>query len=375
MDDTDRSTGPGIELVPIDVAAPTDEAVAGVAAVRERLRRELEPHDAPGGEAATRRRLAGIAQVREVAVEVVLARMDDVVVGLGAAIAPIAGDNAHLLQVNLVVVPEARRRGVGRALATWALGVARRRGRRLLVDVSHDTVPAGGAFARALGASEGMRSRVNELDLERHREHLFGAEGLVARWIADGPIRAPGYGIEALPRPLPEEVLEPFAVLQSSMNDAPRGTLDVEDHVYTAAALRDLDASSAARGDTTWTLLARRRGDGAFAGFTDLYWNSDNPRVAQQGDTAVAPEHRGHALGKWLKALMLERLHRERPDVRVVRTGNADTNAAMLGINVALGFVVAREAIVWQVATDELARRLERGRRAPPRGSATAKRT
>jgi hypothetical protein len=64
-------------------------------------------------------------------------------------------------------------------------------------------------------------------------------------------------------------------------------------------------------------------------------------------------------LGKWLKAAMLERLHRERPDVRVVRTGNADTNAAMLAINEALGFAVAREAIVWQVATDDLARRLE----------------
>lgn len=145
------------------------------------------------------------------------------------------------------------------------------------------------------------------------------------------------------------------------MNDALRGTLDVEIHVYSGASLRDLDAASAASGDATWTLLVRRRGgdDGAFAGFTDVYWNPGNARVAHQGGTAVAPEHRGHALGKWLKAHMLERLHCERPDVRVVRTGNADTNAAMLGINEALGFTVAREAIVWQVATDELALRLE----------------
>ena len=318
MHDPGPSVRPAIRLAPVDLAAPDEASVADVAAVREPLRRESQPHDAPAGVDATRRRLAAIAQVREMAVELVVARMDDAVVGLGAAIAPIAGDNAHLLQVDVAVVPRARRHGVGRALAAWTLDVAHRRGRRLII----------------------------------------GADGLVARWLADGPTRAPGYAIEELPHPLPAAVLEPFAALQRSMNDAPHGTLDVEDRVYTPAALRDLEAASAARGDVAWTLLARRQRDGAYAGVTDLYWNAGNPRVAQQGDTAVAPEHRGHALGKWLKAAMLERLHRERPEVRVVRTGNADTNAAMLAINEALGFAVAREAIVWQVATEELERRL-----------------
>lgn len=359
MTDPVPSVRPAVEIVVVDPSAADGSAVAGIAKVRRRLRRELEPLDALPDEESTRRWLGGLAQVRELAVELVLAHLDDDGVGIGVALAPVAGDNAHFVHVELSVVREARRRGVGRALARWALGVARRRGRRLVIGASHGTVPAGEAFARALGAREGLRSRVNELDLERHHEHLFGADGLVARWLADGPVRAPDYAIDWLPHPLPEEVLEPLATLRQSMNDAPRGTLDVEDHVYTAAWMREGDAYAAARGDVAWTLLARRRGDGAFAGFTDLSWNADNPRVAQQGDTAVAPEHRGHALGKWLKALMLERLHRERPNVRVVRTGNADTNAAMLGINGALGFAASRETIVWQVATDELARRLE----------------
>lgn len=354
-------TAAAVDLVPVDLSAPSEEAVAALATVRERLRREVEPHDAPVGVDGTRRLVRGLTEIHELAVELVLARLDGAPMGLAAAMAPIGGDNPHLLQVDLAVVPEARRRGVGRALAAWVLGVARRRDRRLLVGASQDAVPAGGAFARALGAREAMRSRVNELDLGRHGERLFGAQGLVARWIAEGPTRAPGYDVGWLPHPLPEDVLEPFAALKRSMNDAPRGDLDVEDRAYTADSLRDADAYTAARGEVAWTLLARRRHDGAFAGFTDLYWSPENPRVAQQGDTAVAPEHRGHALGKWLKALMLERLHRERPDVRVVRTGNADTNAAMLGINEALGFAVAREAVVWQVEADELERRFGGG--------------
>jgi mycothiol synthase len=353
------SAHPVVELTAVDFGAPDASAVADLTIVRELLRRESEPHDAPVGEDATRRLLEGLAQMHELAVDLVLARVDGVVVGLGAAIAPMAGDNAHLVQLDAAVVPEARRRGVGRALVRWGLETARRRERRLVVGGSTSAVPASEAFARALGATEGMRTRINELDLERHRARLFGADGMLARWIAEGPARAPGYTIDWLPHPLAEGVLEPLAALKQSMNDAPRGSLEVEDRVYTAASLREGDAYAAARGDVAWTLLARHRGDGAFAGFTDLYWNADNPRVAQQGDTAVAPAHRGHALGKWLKATMLERLVRERPDVRVVRTGNAESNAAMLAINDALGFAVAREAIVWQVTTEELARCLD----------------
>ena len=359
MHEPEPSAPLGIEIRPVDLTAPDASGISGITQVRRSLRRELEPHDALPDEASTRRLLAGLREVREVAAELVLAVSGDRVLGLGAAIAPVGDDNAHVLQVDLSVVAEARRRAVGRSLAAWAVGVARRRGRRLVVGASHDTVPAGEAFARALGAREGLRSRINELDLGRHAARLFGAEGLVARWIADGPVRAPDYAIDSVPRPFAEEVLETLAALKCSMNDAPRGTLEVEDRVYTATSLRESEAYAAANGDVAWTFLARRRRDGAYAGLTDLYWNPDNPRVALQGDTAVAPEHRGHALGKWLKALMLDRLHRERPEVRVVRTGNADTNAAMLAINDALGFAVAREAIVWQVATDELAKRLE----------------
>lgn len=90
-----------------------------------------------------------------------------------------------------------------------------------------------------------------------------------------------------------------------------------------------------------------------------MVWHADNPAIAFQGDdTAVVPAHRGHALGKWLKATMLERLHRERPQVRRIRTGNADENAAMLGINRALGFRQAECGTAYQLDVEELARRL-----------------
>ena len=52
----------------------------------------------------------------------------------------------------------------------------------------------------------------------------------------------------------------------------------------------------------------------------------------------MLPKYRGHGLGKWLKAAMLEKVLAERPAVKFVRTGNADENVPMLKINHALGF-------------------------------------
>ena len=59
--------------------------------------------------------------------------------------------------------------------------------------------------------------------------------------------------------------------------------------------------------------------------------------------------HRGHKLGLWMKAAMLDRILRERPEAKVIRTGNANTNAQMLGINTQLGFKVAWQSMLWQL--------------------------
>ncbi|MEA1903199.1 MAG: GNAT family N-acetyltransferase, partial [Actinomycetota bacterium] len=56
--------------------------------------------------------------------------------------------------------------------------------------------------------------------------------------------------------------------------------------------------------------------------------------------TMVDPAHRGHALGKWVKAAVnLEALEKW-PGGRYEETGNAEGNDAMLGINRAMGFRV-----------------------------------
>ena len=96
-----------------------------------------------------------------------------------------------------------------------------------------------------------------------------------------------------------------------------------------------------------------------YAGMTEVTWHPSRPQILQQGMTGVLREYQGRGLGRWLKAAMLEMILRDRPEARVVRTGNADSNAPMLKINSELGFRPHESRYVWQVETARVLAYLE----------------
>ena len=144
------------------------------------------------------------------------------------------------------------------------------------------------------------------------------------------------------------------------MNSEPRDNLDIEDFHFSPEHVRQMEQSMVASGTERWTLYAQERSTGAFAGFTEVFWNPNRPTILHQGGTGVMPHYRNHGLGRWLKAAMLEKVLRERPTVKVVRTGNADSNESMLHINYALGFKPYMSECVWQVETAQVEQYLER---------------
>jgi GNAT superfamily N-acetyltransferase len=334
--------------VPEDAFGPFAALAASLAAV-------ANPHDAPPTAAHLRAEMQGLAAMGTFVFDVALAWSGDRLVGFLVAGGQRSGTNPHLLQLDLGVAADRRRQGIGRALLEEALVVARRDGRRLLVSGASDRVPAGAAFARAVGARPGLEMRVSELDLHAEASALFGPSGTIAAWCASGPQRAPGYELRWLERPLDDDAAAHLAVVKAAMNTAPHGDIDVRAEVVTPERVRAEEALYASREDVVWTVVAVERSTGTFAGFTQVGWQARNPRVVEQHDTAVLEAHRGHGLGRWLKATMLDRVHRERPEARVVRTGNADTNAPMLAINEALGFRVARATTVWQLDVGDTA--------------------
>lgn len=251
--------------------------------------------------------------------------------------------NRHVAHGGIHVRPDRRRRGLGSALFDEIKAEVRRETRTLLVLNSDSRVAAGEAFVRHQGAEMSLENRINRLDLGSFDKTLL------ASWIAAGREKAKGFSLGFWIDTLPEEELDAIAELFETMNRAPRGSLQVEDHKVTAAQLREGLRHLAAGKWSRWVLYSREDATARFAGFTDVFWHPGRPTLLHQGNTGVLPEYRGHGLGRWLKATMLDRVLRERPMVRLVETGNADSNAPMLKINTELGFRLHAVHRVWQL--------------------------
>lgn len=256
-------------------------------------------------------------------------------------------ENRHVAWIGLRVRPERRRRGLARTLLARVLG-SLEDGRTTVMGGTSDRVPAGEVFARRVGAEPGSAIHTNRLllaDVDRE---------VVRTWVDHGPQRAEGYSLVAVDGSYPDEMLEQVANVYDVMNTAPRDDLDLEDVHITPEQIREWEKSSEAAGTQRWSIFARHDASGDLIGLSEIYWNPAQPETVYQGDTGVDPGHRGHALGKWMKAKMIERILDERPQVIDIRTGNADSNDAMLGINNALGFKPYIAQVNWQVPVERL---------------------
>jgi GNAT superfamily N-acetyltransferase len=259
-------------------------------------------------------------------------------------------ENAHLRWTELGVHPKHRRRGVGRALLRRLVEAVSDQGDDL-VFMAHvtDRVPAGADFARAIGAAAGLDMKTNQLDLaglDRDK---------IAEWSAIDPA---GYRIERIDGRVPDHLLKAYIQSSGGMNDAPRGALKMGDWILTEEQIRDRESWFAQAGVEWWLVVAVHDESGEGAGFTEVTYDPRAPHVIWQQGTAVTDAHRGHRIGLWMKAVMLKRILDERPDARVVRTGNANTNAQMLAINAQLGFRPAFSAALWQVSLADARRSL-----------------
>ncbi|MEY2476862.1 MAG: hypothetical protein QOG87_2177 [Actinomycetota bacterium] len=250
--------------------------------------------------------------------------------------------NRHTAECKVEVDTEHRRRGIGTGLLELVTDAARGDDRSNLDFVAYEGTPAEPFLSQA-GAENRQVFRHSRLQLDELDR------AMLQEWVDRAAERAAGYSLVAWDDPTPEEHLEAFTEVVHVMNTAPLDDLEWEDDVFTPEEIRSWQDALHARGHAGWVLAARDDATGRFAGFTELGFWPWEPERADQGDTGVDPDHRSLGLGRWLKAAMLQRVLRERPDVRYVDTGNAGSNRPMLAINIALGFKPHRIGGFWQL--------------------------
>jgi mycothiol synthase len=238
---------------------------------------------------------------------------------VGAAALMISPPSFNYVQV--LVRPEARRRGIGTALLANVVASARARG--IESFFAHHFDEAGAAFARHAGAVDDQRDVRSEIRL---READLPEPDLPAGW-----------RLRTWTGAAPEELLESYARARAAIDDAPTPG-DMAMTPIDVAWVRRMEETAVARGRVSRVTVALDA-NGDVGSFTDLRLLPAPSPISTTDDTATIVEARGLGLAYAVKVESLRRLRDERPDVEVVRTVNAEHNVAMRAVNTRAGFV------------------------------------
>ena len=256
-------------------------------------------------------------------------------------------ENRDLAQLEVRVLPEHRRQGVGTAIAGAAANVARQSGRTVLAGEDEvwerpGFVDTGGPFARRLGFTPVQRMVRRRLDLP-----LGAAQAATLR--ADPHARPVGYSLLTFADRWPDAYVDDRCILGHRMStDVPMGEQELEPEAWDEERVRALEAFLAAQNRAKVTTAARHDATGRLVAFTELVVPLGAPESSWQHDTLVLREHRGHGLGFAVKVANLWAVTERHPAVRTINTWNAADNEHMIAVNDAMGFEVVAHSTFWR---------------------------
>jgi len=264
-------------------------------------------------------------------------------------------ENRHLADVWGMVAPGHRHKGVGRAILDEVKAVAREHGRNTLmtgasIPIGEDGVGShdGRRFCEAAGFTAASGEGQHRLDLSTVDETRV-EELRTEAWK-----KARGYSLiqwcDGIAGDPPVEVLDGLAALLSKFfGDTPTGSLDVEELAYTPERLIADNARAKAQNRRTINTAVRHDATGEVIGWTKVHVRPSAPHYGMQGITMVGADHRGHRLGNILKAENLRYLRNAAPEIEIIDTENADDNAPMIAVNVALGYKPFQAGMYYQL--------------------------
>ena len=242
----------------------------------------------------------------------------------------------HLAELEIAVHGAERRRGVGTRLLEAAVATARAEGRRTVVAQAEQGSPADRFLA-----ARGFRP---VLSLTYARLALAEAEVTTAD---EQP--CPGYELTEWDGVVPDELAQSYADSRRAMDDMPMEGTDYGTVVWDVERVVAAAEAVARRGELLHTVAAVDTANGSVVGFSELVVPGDGRGDGQHYGTAVLPEHRGRGLARRMKAASIRRARERHPELAGLLTDTANSNAPMLAVNEALGYVPTHRAVEYQL--------------------------
>ena len=263
-------------------------------------------------------------------------------------------DNLENAWIELRVLPEFRRRGIGRALYAHAVEYTRAAGRsRLMADTLEATEavdggprvdPAGSAFAAAMGLARALREVRRKLYLSTVDHAALDA------LLAEAWTHAEGYSLVRWTDRCPDDCVADVAYLEGRLNtDAPMEDLAWGKEDVDADLIRQVERNREVMKTRAFFTAVRHDASGRVVALTGMIIEHGVPEHAWQGITLVDPPHRGHRLGTIVKIENLRLILAAEPALTAIDTGNAAVNDHMIAINHAMGFRPMDYMVDWQV--------------------------
>lgn len=288
-----------------------------------------------------------------------VARIAEVIVGRAVSESRV-GTAAGIAWVQVEVLPEYQRRGIGTALAEALERAVREDGAakaiafvpdadpaepRLVPPTGLGSVPATSRSSRFLAArgyrlEQVARGSRLPLPIDDIRERLAAAEST----------SGPDYRVHTWEGRMPEQWHADWAVMVTRMStDAPTAGLEEPEDVWTAERVAESEDRRERENPRPRLVAAiehvpTRR----LVAFSILSVPLEPARSVAQFATLVLREHRGSRLGALVKLANLEQLERRHPGHPSVVTFNAEDNRPMLEVNEALGFVAITAEGAWR---------------------------
>jgi len=256
--------------------------------------------------------------------------------------------NPDLAVITVHVHPSRRREGIGTAVWRELLAQARRDGRTRVAGTGVRAGHAAAFWAARVGFGEpALRMVMQQLDV---------ADVDPAVWEVSEP---EGYRLVEWTGPAPEEILASYARARHAIEDSAVGDLAWDEPDWSPEKVRQEEAEFETQRHEVRVVVAVHEASREVAGITQLTVPPVEPVRAFQRDTAVLRDHRGHGLGRAMKAAMMRGLVADRPDVASVATQTGDV-VNMARINNELGYRTLAEYYVLEAEIAELEKYLGR---------------